>query len=153
MLYVHAFLAFAIFSAGFTASTAVHQSQIDALESVIVQANLESEHTLAMAKARVQQAEVESLHLSQQLETGNAQSLATINALHDQLHDGVTRGANAVPGCPRPSAPATAAEPADVSTALAELAYQADIVAAYAQSCWKFVSHDCGLSLTTQTGS
>lgn len=149
MLYVHAFIALIVFGAGYAASTAVHQSQIQRLESAIVQANLESEQVLAMAKARVQQAETEALHFSQQLETSHDQSLATINALHDQLRDGIARGANAVPVCPRPGTPETATESADVSTAIADLAYQADLVAAYAQNCWQFVSQDCGLSSTT----
>ena len=149
MLYVSAFIALIVFGAGYAASAAVHQSQIQALESAIVRANLESEHVLAMAKARVQQAETEALHFSQQLETSHDQSLATINALHDQLRDGIARGINAVPVCPRPGASETSTESADVSTTLADLAYEADLVAVYAQSCWQFVHQQCGLAPMT----
>lgn len=151
MPYAYIIAAASIFAAGFGLSHQLDKVEIQSLQMAIERGNAEAEMTLQAAKSRVDQAAIEAAAANKQLESSHAQSIQTINAyradLDNRLHDRSASRRNAVPACTGSGNLDEATGAADVSErSIADLAFRADQVAAYAQACWKFVSNNCGIS-------
>jgi hypothetical protein len=151
---LYAFLA--VFLAGLGAGGfAVHQfdaAEIVRLESAIHEGNLKAEKEFEIAQSEIVMAQAKAEKFNQELELSRAQSIQTINALTDRvaaagrLYARRQNCAGSVSGGDRAGESEEAAEPADFSGRLAEIVRRADETAVYAQSCWRFVSNNCGVN-------
>jgi len=127
-------------------------AEIQALQSAIDQGNAQSALILQTATAQVAEAAAKAQQAKQQLELSHAQSIATVNDYAARLHDSLARRTDAVSRRICPGISASTTDPAYLPAALAGvLQYvdgettRADAVASYAQSCWQFVSNNCGV--------
>jgi hypothetical protein len=130
---------------------AFDKAEIQRLESAILEGNTKAEHELYAIQTEVDAAERQAANLNDQLEAARSQSVATANALSarvasaGRLYDRHQNCEGAVPERERAGQPETQTEPADFSGRLAEIVRRADETAIYAQTCWQFVTNNCGI--------
>ena len=85
MIYAYVVSALVVFGAGFATSHKLDALEILKLESAIAQSNMQAEMTLKIAQEKVKNAAQERDKQNAQLEVANAQSINTINSLHDDI--------------------------------------------------------------------
>lgn len=140
---------------GFSGSTWLYSSRIESLSTALSVSNEKAELELEAAKQRVEKATVEAQQLNNQLSNAHEQTIKTVNYLRDRLSS--TR----LPTCsednrnPMPTSASAAGVstqtgydelPTDFIELVKSEAYRADTVATYAETCWKFVTNNCGVN-------
>lgn len=138
----------------------IQQVRINWIERGIEQTNREAAATLEQATKRVRELEERAALANNELDKANESSIATINAYHDKLRDAVSdrvraatasRCRGAVPkGGDTVLADQDRDDSADIPDGfgefLADQAKRADTVAAYAETCRRFVfDNRCGI--------
>lgn len=143
MIYGYIAIALMIFGAGAWTGYTLESANTQRLQLAIVQSNLEAEQELSAAKNRVSDAEQRAKRFNDQLEAARDQSLNTANALIDRVRSASKQDCkNPMPS--RNGAGVSQREAADHSR-LDEFSRLARDSAAYAESCWQFVTHNCGI--------
>lgn len=151
MPYAYIALALTVFAAGFGLSYQLDKAEIQGLQMAIERGNVEADMVMQAARHRVDQADKQAAQANQQLEASHAQSIETINNYRGQLdrrlHERSTSRANTLPGCASAGTSETETGGTDIpERAIADMAFRADQVAAYAGACWQFVSNNCGIA-------
>lgn len=153
MLYAYLAVAVSLFLAGFGSGYKYEQANTERLKLGIERSNAEAAAVLEAAKANVARADGAAQQLATQLEKTHETTLTTINAMRDRSSD-VIRLYNAAhrQDCnnPVPDAAHTGQLEAETGRAaipegIGNLAYRADLAAAYAQECWAYVTNNCGI--------
>lgn len=149
MIYVYVISALVVFGAGFATSHKLDALEILKLENAIAQSNAQAEMTLKIAQEKVKNAAQERDKQNAQLEVANAQSLSTINSLHDdivRLHSSNRENnRNAMPNSSNTGIIENQTESATFSARLPELLFEADQSANYAIMAWQFINNNCGM--------
>ena len=149
MIYAYVVSALVIFGAGFATSHKLDQAEILKLENAIAQSNAQAEMTLKIAQEKVKNAAQERDKQNAQLEVANAQSLNTINSLHDdiiRLHSSNRENnRNAMSNSSNTGIVENQTESATFSARLPELLFEADQSANYAIMAWQFINNNCGI--------
>ena len=149
MIYVYVISALVVFGAGFATSHKLDALEILKLENAIAQSNAQAEMTLKIAQEKVKNAAQERDKQNAQLEVANAQSLNTINSLHDdiiRLHSSSRENnRNAMSNSSNTGIIENQAESATFSARLPELLFEADQSANYAIMAWQFINNNCGI--------
>lgn len=155
MIYAYLAALLIAFAAGFGVSHQLEKAETQRLTMAIERSNSEAEMTLQAAKTKVAASDTAALQFKNQLETAHEQSIQTINTLHDRLatvslpasHQNC---ANTLPASSSAGIAKTETGSEQFSTDFAQLvkteSYRADTVAAYAESCWQFVTNNCGIA-------
>ena len=149
MIYAYVISALVVFGAGFATSHKLDALEILKLENAIAQSNAQAEMTLKIAQEKVKNAAQERDKQNAQLEVANAQSLSTINSLHDdivRLHRSSDKdNRNTMPNGTNTGIAEDKAESAAFSARLPELLFEADQSANYAIMAWQFINNNCGI--------
>lgn len=149
MIYAYVISALVIFGAGFATSHKLDQAEILKLENAIAQSNAQAEIMLKIAQEKVKNAAQERDKQNAQLEVANAQSLSTINSLHDdiiRLHRSSNKDdRNTMPNSINTGIAEDQAESTAFSARLPELLFEADQSANYAIMAWQFINNNCGM--------
>ena len=149
MIYAYVISALVVFGAGFAASHKLDALEILKLKNAIAQSNAQAEMTLKIAQEKVKNAAQERDKQNAQLEVANAQSLNTINSLHDdiiRLHSSSRKNnRNAMSNSSNTGIAKDQAESATFSARLPELLLEADQSANYAIMAWQFINNNCGI--------
>lgn len=149
MIYAYVISALVVFGVGFATSHKLDQAEILKLENAIAQSNAQAEMTLKIAQEKVKNATQERDQQNAQLEVANAQSLNTINSLHDdiiRLHSSNRENnRNAMSNSSNTGIIENQTESATFSARLPELLFEADQSAAYAMMAWQFINNNCGI--------
>lgn len=156
MGYIQVAILAAAYGLGFWTGYSWQAGRIESMEASIATQKAISERLLDYSNKRVKQAEDESLLANNELDKANAQSLETINAYHSKLasvrlYDPGRKGCrNAVPkshGADVTESQATDGQELSGITArfLRDEARRADGLRAYADTCHRFVSTNCGI--------
>lgn len=144
MIYAYVALAIAIFSGGFASGYRFELSNTQRLELAIQRSNSEAEQVMQAAKLKVAEADMQSEKRNQQIEIIHVQNLSTVNSLVDRVHSaGRQDCASPLPRSKGASVPTP--ETAD-SSRLEQFTSLAGQSAAYAESCWAFVTNNCGIA-------
>ncbi|MGZ4953570.1 MAG: hypothetical protein ACXV8Q_00540 [Methylobacter sp.] len=142
---------------GYWAEHQISRTQIEHMELALQSQKVEAQTLLATATVRITKSEADARNANQQLEKSHETAINSINSLHDSFANERMRDPGRRPsrGCPVPAS-ASAGQPEDQtdgSELSAELAgflvdqsYRADQVAAYAATCYRFVSNNCGIA-------
>jgi hypothetical protein len=152
---IYALLIIAAFSTGFGVAYKIDSAAINDLQRSIQVSNEQAASTLTSIQERVAQAQATAKEANTNLELAHAQSITTINAYHDalkskRLYDTHRKDSGCtVPTDTNTGIAVSATEPAELSTELTNFllaqSLAADQVAAYAQECFNFINHTCGL--------
>lgn len=149
MIYAYVISALVVFGVGFATSHKLDQAEILKLENAIAQSNAQAEIMLKIAQEKVKNAAQERDKQNAQLEVANAQSLRTINSLHDdivRMHGSSSKNdRNTMSNNPNPRIVENQTESAAFSARLPELLFEADQSAAYAMMAWQFINNNCGI--------
>jgi hypothetical protein len=150
------FILLLVFSGGFFAGYKMADTQCDALKASVDRANIEAESRLVKAQLQTQLAEKKAYDLNLKLDQSHDAYIKDTNALHDRLvtvrlRDPRSRQgcSNAMPAASDSGHPETeAADGAELSDELDQFikseAYRADQVAAYAETCYRFIQEQEG---------
>lgn len=152
MIYAYVIAAIALFGAGFGTAHQLDKAEILAMENAISAQKVEAAAMLQAETDRVNLAMSKAHEFNNQLEVSHAQSISTINAIHDQLATASLRDTGrrkSSGGATGNSASAgiaeTTANASELSTELAQFlkseAYRADTAAEYANSCFGFLAN------------
>lgn len=152
MIYAYIALAVALFGGGFATAKQFDAAEILRLETAIERGNAQAETELRLAQVKVAHETEKAAQLNQQIEITHAQQIQTVNALTDRVADSAKRlyasrqnCANAVSTGSNPRVSET--EAADrYGRAVGATVADVKIADAYAQSCWRIVSHNCGIT-------
>lgn len=152
---IYALLIIAAFSTGFGVAYKIDSAAINDLQRSIQVSNEQAANTLESIQDRVAQAQAVAKDANTNLELAHAQSITTINAYHTalkskRLYDTHRKdGGCSVPADSNTGIAISATEPSELSTELTNFllaqSLAADQVAAYAQECFTFINHKCGL--------
>lgn len=149
MIYAYVVSALVVFGAGFATSHKLDALEILKLESAIAQSNMQAEMTLKIAQEKVKNAAQERDKQNAQLEVANAQSINTINSLHDdivRLHrSGSENNRNTMSNSSDTGILENQTDSASFSARLPELLFEADQSANYAIMAWQFINNNCGI--------
>jgi len=149
MIYAYVISALVIFGAGFATSHKLDQLDILKLENAIAQSNAQAEMTLKIAQEKVKNASQERDKQNAQLEVANAQSINTINSLHDdiiRLHNaGNKNSGDTMSNSSDSRFIENQAGSTAFSERLPELLLEADQSANYAIMAWQFINNNCGI--------
>lgn len=149
MIYAYVVSALVVFGAGFATSHKLDALEILKLESAIAQSNMQAEMTLKIAQEKVKNAAQERDKQNAQLEVANAQSINTINSLHDdivRLHrSGSENNRNTMSNSSDTGILENQTDFASFSARLPELLFEADQSANYAIMAWQFINNNCGI--------
>ena len=155
MIYAYIGSLLIAFAAGFGLSHQLEKAETQRLTLAIERSNNEAQLTLQAAKTKVAALDTAALQFKNQLETAHDQSIKTINSLHDQL--ATARLSASDQNSANPLSASSSAGIATTETGSEQFstdfdrlvkaeAYRADTVAAYAESCWRFVTNNCGIA-------
>jgi len=152
---IYALLIIAAFSTGFGVAYKIDSAAINDLQRSIQVSNEQAASTLTSIQARVTQAQAVAKEANTNLELSHAQSITTINAYHDalkskRLYDtGRKDSGCSVPTDTNTGIAVSSTDSAELSAELTDFllaqSLAADQVAAYAQECFNFINHTCGL--------
>lgn len=149
MIYAYVISALVVFGAGFATSHKLDALEILKLESAIAQSNMQAEMTLKIAQEKVKNAAQERDKQNAQLEVANAQSINTINSLHDdivRLHrSGSENNTSTMSNSSDTGILENQTDSASFSARLPELLFEADQSANYAIMAWQFINNNCGI--------
>lgn len=149
MIYAYLISALLVFGAGFATSHKIDRAEILNLENAIVQSNAQAEITLKIAQEKVKAATEQNIRQNAELEIANAQSITTINSLHDdiiRLHNSRSKNSrNTLSTSVDSGIIEDQASWAAFSARLPELLFQADQSANYAIMAWQFINNNCGI--------
>lgn len=136
---------------GFATAHQFDAAKILTLETAIERGNIQAEIDLSIAQVEAAHNAEKAEKLNQQIEVAHAQSIETANALTDRvaaaarLYASRSNCQNAVSG--GNSSGSIDGESADrLSREIGELAGEIKRADVYAQSCWQFVSANCGIA-------
>lgn len=153
MIYAYVIAIVAVFGAGYATSNKLNEAEIQKLHNAIERSNADADMVLRIATEKVRTANAERAKLNQELETANAQSINTINHLHDdivRLHgDNKQNGRSTLPKGSSSALVNSEALSAALSTGLSGFLewqlYDADKTASYAVTAWQFINENCGI--------
>lgn len=136
---------------GFFTARQFDAAEILRLETAIERSNAQADAELKLAQVKVAHETEKAAQLNQQIEITHAQQIQTVNALTDRVADSAKRlyasrqnCANAVSTGSNPRVSET--EAADrYGRAVGATVADVKIADAYAQSCWRIVSENCGI--------
>lgn len=128
------------------------QAEILRLQTAIERGNMQAEADLKQAQAEAAHNAEKAANLTHQIELSHVQAIQTANALTDRVaaasrvYASRQNCTNAVSASASTVDAAQTASQPDFSNGLAEIVRRADQTAIYAQSCWQFVSANCGIA-------
>lgn len=156
--YLIAIVAAIAMAAGAAGMHRYDQAELLAMQNAVQAQKVEAANVLAAETASVNAANLAAIAANQQLEKSHAQSLDTINALHDSLatarmYDPGRRPSRHCPATASadPGISATDTDTAELSAELTRFlaaeARRADLAAEYATACHQFaVINHCGIA-------
>lgn len=158
MGYLQAAIFLGVFTLGGLTAHQYDKVKIIRLQAAMTEANNQAEHALQQAQAQTLEATAKAEQLNRTLDEEHQANLAQVAELSSRvaaagrayhagrMHPQRQSCADPLPAGADSNEPATAPASPDFPDRLAEIVRRADETAVYAQSCWQFVTNNCGIA-------